>query len=162
MAAYLTVTTFKLHSEMPSVYVDQLEVAEPGFLDAQLARTSRDVDARLAKRYAVPFVSPVAEVVLGWVARIVTPRVWRKRGVDAQDADFVEVQRDADAAWAEVREAADSQDGLFDLPLRADTTASGIVKGAPRSYTEGSPYVWTDEQGRTGHEEDRNRGGTLG
>jgi hypothetical protein len=162
MAAYLTVTTFKLHSEMPSAYVVELETAEPGFLDAQLARTSRDVDGRLAKRYAVPFVSPVPDVVLGWVARIVTARAWRKRGVDAQDEQFVQVQRDADAAWAEVREAADSNEGLFDLPLRADTSASGIVRGGPFGYSEQSPYVHTDRQVDVGRQEDQNRGGTGG
>lgn len=161
-ASYCTVTLFKKHSEMPSVFVDQLETAEPGFLDVQLERASRDVDARLAKRYAVPFASPVPDVVVGWVARIVAPRAWRKRGVDAQDVDFEQVQRDAEAAWAEVKEAADSAEGLFDLPLRADTTASGISKGGPFGYSEQSPYVWTDQQVDVAREEDSNRRGTGG
>jgi len=51
-----------------------------------------------------------------------------------------------DIAVAELKEAADSKDGLFDLPLRADTTATGVSKGGPRGYSEASPYTNLDRQ----------------
>jgi hypothetical protein len=65
------------------------------------------------------------------------------------------VQKAKDDALAWLKEAADAKDGLIDLPLRADTTASGISRGGPLAYTETSPYAWTDVQAETGRSEDR-------
>lgn len=162
MPAYLTLATFTDLTVMPSEFVGSIELVSPGWVDGQLAYWSSQIDARLAKRYAVPFANPCPVAVTGWLSRIVTVRCWLKRGVDPNDLQFTEIKADADAAWAEIKEAADSQLGLFDLPLRADTTASGISRGGPRSYAEQSPYVGFDRQGSTGRTEDANRGGSYG
>lgn len=161
MSAYLTVPAFKNLSVMPGAYVDEIEAGQAGWLAAQLDYWSDWIDSRLRKRYSVPFASPYPGTVTGWLARIVTREAWLHRGVDAQDRQWETIEQDAKDAKVEVGEAADSDKGLFDLPLRDDTTASAIAKGTPRSYTEASPYAWTDEQGRVGHAEDRNRGGTF-
>jgi hypothetical protein len=92
----------------------------------------------------------------------VTIRAWMKRGFDPNDLATEEYKADAAAAMEEIKEAANADTGLFELPLRADTTASGISKGGPLGYTEASPYVWTDEQARAGRDEDSRRGGTYG
>lgn len=160
--AYLDVAGFKLESEMPSVFVDALETEEPGFLDTQLESGSRWLDARLRKRYAVPFVEPYPKIVLHWLALIVTPRAWRKRGLDANDQQYVDVKAAADAAVLEVLEAANSETGLFDLPTLDEADGSAVSKGGPQSYTEASPYVFTDEQATVGREEDAAGSGTLG
>lgn len=160
--AYLDLDAFANLTVMPSSDVDALESAAPGWLDSQLGYWSSAIDARLRKRYEAPFAEPYPLAVQGWLSRIVTLRAYLRRGVDPLDQQFVEIKADADAAWAEIKEAADSNEGMLDLPLRADSGASGISKGGPYGYSEASPYVWMDQQGQAGREEDRRRGGTYG
>lgn len=161
MSQYLTLIEFKLLSTIPGGFVDAVELVSAGYTDAQLAYWSDWIDARLRKRYMAPFATPYPNAVKGWLARIVTPKVWTKRGVDPQDQQWVEVKKDDEDARAEIKEAADSADGLFDLPLRQDTTATGISQGVPHAYSEQSPYVWTDAQGAAGRDEDSSRGGST-
>lgn len=159
--AYNTLAEFKTRSLLPPDYVDAVEAVQPGFTAAQLESCARlDIDARLAKRYAVPFAAPVPEAVKSWETRIVTHRVCLRRGVDPSDLQQADIRDDAAAAKREIEEAANSETGLFDLPLRADTTASGISKGGPRGYSEQSPYVWMDGQVDVGRAEDAQRRGT--
>lgn len=146
MAAYLDLATFKLLSIMPASYADEIEALEAGWIETQLNYWSRWIDSRLRKRYAVPFEAPVSEVVTGWLTRIVTLKCYQKRGVDPTDAQFADVKDDAEHAQQEIKEAAESRDGLFDLPLRADDPSSAITKGAPLGYSEVSPYTWGDVQ----------------
>lgn len=160
MAAYLTLAQFKTLTVMPSSFVDALEVAQPGWVDIQLLYWSDWIDSRLRKRYAVPFVAPVPLAAQGWLTRIVTVRCYLRRGVDPTDQQYADIKADDVAARDELREAADSDAGLFDLPLRADLTAtSGISQGNPRAYSEQSPYAWTDVQGRIGRQQDESGNG---
>lgn len=161
MASYLTVDRFKLCSVIPSSYIDLIETGSPGWTLAQLDLASAWLDARLSKRYAVPFAAPVPPAVEGWVTKIVTLAAYIKRGFDPTDPQGQMYVNDRDVALSEVKEAADAENGLFDLPLRADTTASGISKAGPRGYSEQSPYSFTDTQGRVGSQEDQNGGGTF-
>jgi len=161
MAAYLTVETFTDLAICPSEYVDYIETQQPGWVDGQLAFWSGYIDSRLAKRYATPFdVDSPPIVVQGWLARLVTPKIYLKRGVDNTDAQIVAVQDDAKAAVDELAEAANAKDGLYELPLRQDAPGGqGITRGAPLAYTESSPYVWMDQQEAIGRQEDRNGSG---
>lgn len=158
---YLDKAAFAILTVMPAESVDAIEMVAPGWIDGQLTYWSGWIDSRLRKRYAAPFSAPYPEAVTGWLARIVTVRCFLRRGVDPTDLQFEEIKADADRAMEEIKEAADSNEGLFDLPLRADTTASGISRGGPFGYSEQSPYVWTDGQAETGRNEDRNGGGTF-
>ena len=160
--AYLDKDAFADRTIMPSEYVDALDTVAPGWVDLQLEEWSAWIDSRLRKRYAAPFSAPYPVAVLSWLTKIVTVRCYLKRGVDATDEQFLSIQEDAKEARAEVMEAADSMAGLFDLPLRSDTTATGIDRSGPYSYSEQSPYVWATQQRRTGQDEDRNGGGTYG
>jgi hypothetical protein len=160
--AYLSLSEFKLRTTLPAEYVDAIETAQAGWIAAQLESWSKWIDARLRKRYAAPFSDPYPEAVLSWLGRIVTLRCMLRRGVDATDAQFIEIKADADAAVLEVKEAADSETGLFDLPLLSVSDTSAIVKGGPFCYSEQSPYVAFDAQRETGRDEDRFRGGTFG
>ncbi len=160
MPAYLTVLEFTPLSLMPDEDIDALELRYSAFLSAQLASRSAWIDSRLRKRYAVPFAAPYPDAVVGWLAALVTVRAYLKRGVNPNDEQWLLIKADADTAVAEIKEAADSETGLFDLPLRQDTTASGISKGAPMGYSEASPFVFTDRQVTTGRDEDRNGMGT--
>lgn len=143
---YLTVNEFKDLTVAPAFYVDEIEAAESGWTEKQLASWSRYIDARLSKRYSTPFGSPYPGAVKGWLSRLVTLRVYYKRGIDPTDAQFEAVSRDSDAVVEELREAADSKEGLFGLPLREDDQSSGITKGAPLHYVEQSPYQWPSLQ----------------
>jgi hypothetical protein len=157
MTAYLDVAGFQLRTVMPFEDVDFLESNHSGFLDARLEVGTSIINARLAKRYAVPFEDPVPEIVLGWLVAIVTPKAYQKRGWNPSDQQSAQILADATEALEQMKEAADSEVGLFDLPVRADLEdTSGVSKGGPLGYTEMSPYVWTDLQVEVGSIEDGN------
>jgi hypothetical protein len=160
--AYLDLTGFKASSIMPDEDVDALNTRYAAFFAAQLDNESAWIDARLRKRYDVPFASPYPKAVVRWLAALVTEKAYLKRGVDPNDQEMTSIFEAAKDARAEILEAADSDTGLFDLPLRADTTASGVSRGSPLSYSETSPYVWTDQQLAVGRVEDGARRGTGG
>lgn len=162
MPAYLDLAGFKARTLMPAADVDELEATAPGWILVQLEDGSDRIEAPLRKRYDTPFSSPYPKVLLRWLASIVTLRCYLKRGVDPLDRQFEAIQKDHDTALEELEKAANSETGLFELPLRADTSASGVSKGGPYGYSEQSPYAWTDRQARTGRDEDRNGEGTYG
>jgi hypothetical protein len=160
---YLTVEEFTLRTTMPSAYVTALENRQPGWLAMQLESSSRaDLDGPLRKRYSAPFDEPVPEIVKIWLARLVTPEAWSRYGYEANEADMESALKAADRTREAIKQAADAQNGLYDLPLRDDAKGTGISKGTPRVYSEQSPYVWTDRQRATGREEDNSRGGSYG
>lgn len=166
--AYLDRDAFAARTDLPPEYLDAIEDRTPGWLDVQLEQWSRWIDARLVKRYAVPFADPAPEIVKLWLSTIVTFRALLKRGVDPSDLDVDLLREDYERVVGtadrpgEIKEAADAEKGLFELPLRQNTVATGISKGAPRQYSEQSPYAWRDAQGAVGRSEDRSRrGGTT-
>lgn len=158
MAGYLDIAGLKLRSVMPPEFFDQIEARQAGWLAAQSEALSRAIDSRLRKRYAVPFASPYPEAVLRWLGDMLTEVAWLRRGVDPSDPQWVRVEQLANTAREEIKEAADSNDGLFELPLATGATA--VSKGGPRVYSEQSPYVAADQQVATGRTEDSNRRGT--
>jgi hypothetical protein len=91
--------------------------------------------------YSAP--TPVPETILGWIVALVTMDLYRKRGVNPQDPTIETVREEAIRALAELKEAADSKDGLFDLPVN-ENADSAITTGGPLGYAEQSPYTWTD------------------
>jgi hypothetical protein len=136
---------FKARTIMPATDVDAIDDAEDGWIDQQLVDGSAWLLSRLDKRYG-PFVAPYPIAVLRWLTVLVTVRCYFKRGVNPSDGIFELIKEEAAEAKAEVKEAADGDGGLFELPLRANTTAEGITQGGPFSYSEASPYDWVDRQ----------------
>lgn len=129
---------------MPSEDVELLEARYPGYLAARLKLNTSFIYARLAKRYAVPFAAPAPEIVLGWLTAMTTTDAYRKRGWNPGDEQSAQVEQDRKDALDQMKEAADEDNGLFDLPLREDTSASGISRGTPLGYSEVSAYDWID------------------
>jgi len=165
MAIYLDFDGFKALTLAPSSFVDEVEKVAPGWVDGQLEYWARWIDSRLRKRYASPFPAfgdtpPTPRSVQGWLARIVTLRVFLKRGVDPDDLQLDTIKQDSIDAQSEILEAANSEDGWFDIPLKAGEDGSAINRGNPRSYSEQSPYVWMDDQSVIGKNEDRNGSGS--
>jgi hypothetical protein len=106
--------------------------------------------------------TPVPSVALGWLARIVDVDVWDVRGANPQDptiARYVELRTEA---LTEVKEAADSKEGLFELPTTDDVGDSAIDQGGPIYYSEASPYVNADLREIEGRAEDLAGTGTYG
>lgn len=162
MASYLTLAQYKALAVIPAEFITAIESITPGWTLAQLTSESAWINSRLSKRYAVPFADPCPEVVQRWLHRIVTVSAYLKRGFDPTDRQGAMYVSQRDEALEEIKEAANAETGLFDLPLRADTTASGISKGFPMGYSEQSPYAFADSQARVGRQEDDNgNGGTF-
>lgn len=144
--AYLTPTTYALLTIAPPEYIPEVEIIAPGWLAAQLEYWSSWIDSRLKKRYATPFAAApnTPPAVTGWLARIVDRELYLKRGINPDDKQTEDVKDRALEAKAEVKEAADSAAGLFELPLRVDTpTVTGVSRGGPLMYSEVSPYTWS-------------------
>lgn len=159
--AYLTLAEFKARSIMFPADVDALETLRPGYTDTRIAVWQSVIDSRLRKRYAAPFASPVPEIVLGWLVSFVTHDAQRARGVNPEDPTIVMMTDDKTLADTQMKEAADSDTGLFDLPLRQDLQNSAVAFGGPMGYSETSPYVSADRQASIGRGEDSSGGGSY-
>lgn len=144
--SYLDVPDWKARTVMPEADVVYLEATYPGWIASRLKIGTSRINGRLRKRYAAPFANPVPEIVLGWLDAMVTVEAYQKRGWNPSDEQSKQIADAAATAFGEIKEAADSEEGLFDLPLRQNTTEDGIAKGGPLAYSEASPYDWTDVQ----------------
>lgn len=103
--------------------------------------------------------TPVPEAVLGWLTAMLLMDVWSRRGRNPQDPAIEDVKAGYALAMSELKEASDSKEGLFDLPVVEDAD-SAVTTGGPLSYSETSPYVWMDLQVATGWAEDQALTGT--
>ena len=145
------VIDFRTRTIMPEQDVDQLWAARPGWFEATVASALADITARLRKRYRTPFTAaggsnPRPEIVVMWQAKIITPEAYRARGYNPQDPTMEWSEKDRDRAYEQIKEAADAETGLYDIPLLETVDTTGIVKGGPLGSSEASPYDWTDAQ----------------
>lgn len=106
--------------------------------------------------------TPVPEIALGWLVALLDVDVWDRRGVNPQDPSIARAVSERDTALAEIKEAADAKDGLFDLPTNDAAGDSAVTQGGPLSYSETSPYVFQDIQRDAAVGEDCARSGTSG
>ncbi|HSC88275.1 MAG TPA: hypothetical protein VLC09_13425 [Polyangiaceae bacterium] len=159
--SFLTPAEFKLRATLPREFIVACEQVEPGWLQKQLEMKTAWIVARLEKRYG-PWSPPYPEIAQGWLTSLVTMSVMLRRGFDPEDKQAADFKEEAAAAKSEIAEAANAETGLFELPLRADTTEGGVSRGGPFGYSEQSPYVAFDQQAAVGRNEDFNGGGTYG
>lgn len=146
---YLDLAGFRDATTMPSGEVDRLEARSAGWIQKRCAWWSSYVNDQLKKRYAVPFdTSSPPATVLRWLVDLVTFDAYRKLGFSPTSAqDVAAIVDPMTRALEQLKEAADSKDGLFELPLRNDAQdVSGVARGGPLGYSEASPYTWTDLQ----------------
>ncbi len=148
------VDSFRARTAMPGGDVDLLEAREAGYLDATIVGVRAVVYAQLRKRYDVTFPEGVPDIVWRWITMIATPDAYLKRGANPNDDTLKLFEDRATLAYAQIKEAADSTTGLYDLPLLDSGDASAVTKGGPLGYSETSPYTWTDRQAEDGIAED--------
>ncbi|HEX8795458.1 MAG TPA: phage protein Gp36 family protein [Polyangiaceae bacterium] len=143
---YLDLAGFTLRTIMPSGDVTLVETAAPGFIEARIAIAQQEIDSRLRKRYVIPLPAPVNEKVLSWITDLVTWDAFNKRGRNPSSPEMQDVKDARDLVYTQVKEAADSQNGLYDLPLRQDAEdESGIATGGPLGTAQRSVYTFIDE-----------------
>lgn len=153
---YLTLEQYKTLSQIARPTIDKFceTPANKTFIESWLEQNSASIEAQLRKRYKTPFVSPFPKQLGTWLVWLTDVPVWMRRGVSSTDEQYAEYVRLRDLAFTQIREAADSEKGLYDLPLLETGDASAITKQGPRSYSETSPYVWQDVQRSIARDED--------
>jgi hypothetical protein len=147
MAIYASIQDVKDYGSMPAEDIDQLESQYSGLTLKLSEAISSLFDAKLAKRYATPFVEPYPYAIILNVARQVAWRLWLKRGFNPKGEMDASIRQDFEDSEAWLREASNSQTGMIELPARQDQAqANGVVRAGPQFYSERSPYVWADNQ----------------
>jgi hypothetical protein len=131
---------------MPEEDVDDLVARYPAFVAAQLEVLTGEIYSRLRKRYKTPF-DPVPIVAKGWLADMIAPVLYARRGVDPSDDQMQQLRDAAARAREQIKEAADSENGLYDLPLLDTADPTAIAKAGPLGYSEG-PYDYLDQERR--------------
>lgn len=159
----LTVTITKSGAGVviPALVVDVRPTAN--FVTQALAFNQAHIEARLRKRYRIPFASPAPEAARRWLTFLTTKDCYEKRGYHpGSEQDKAGVIDSATKTELEVTEAANAVDGLFELPLRddADPQTSAVIAPQPLGYSEQSPYVGFDIQLDAANLEDSQRMGT--
>lgn len=154
MSQYLLVPQYAVLTLLPSIRIEDLQTTYgpqvpggPTWLDNTLIAYSDTIDIRLRKRYVAPFLPPYNPQLQLWLRRLVDPVAYQKLGIDASDKQIDTLIEDAKAVLLELKEAADAQNGLYDLPLRADAPGeSGIVSPKILSRSDPTPYDWMYRQ----------------
>lgn len=147
MPSYLTFAQYKLGTDIKGSLVDLCGQAK---VDEWLDRASSKIRNRLAKRYAVDFTDPgpVPGVIKDWLTLLVDIRVWKFVGGLPEGREDGWAEKDAEKVEAELKEAADSEEGLIELPLR-NTDALGnsaINKGGPMAVAYNTIHGYFDAQ----------------
>lgn len=104
--------------------------------------------------------TPVPEAILKWLTWLVSLDVLERHGLNPNDPFAIARREEAKLARDELAEAANSQTGLFDLPIEEDLQ-SAITTGGPVFYSETSPFVGQDQEADRGEREDRRGRGTF-
>ena len=136
-------------------------VISPNFVTTTIDDHTDKIISRLVKRYpaptaANPWPAPVANLIQRWCTKMVARDCYAKRGWSPQsESDRDDIEKAADTAEAELKEAADGQNSLLELALGDDGNSS-VVAPTPLSYSEQSPYTASRRQRWQGRNEDDN------
>ena len=138
MAYFPDLATVKSHSIMPSGDIDGLNAAESGWILARALSLEGDINGRLRKRYAVPFATPIPEVVLNWLGALLDPEMYLKRGINPSDEQQARIEKRAESAEAKIKEAADAEKDCT-TSLYGRTRRTPESSSRKRSATLSSP-----------------------
>lgn len=133
-------------------------VVEAGqkYVDAQIRLIQGSIDARLKRLWAVPF-SPVPDVVKGWIAAIIAPKLLERRQIDPTDLQFQALLADAKLAQEQIDAAASDEDNPYDFPPAENVEQNSPVVGV----SQYDPTTWTRVQADRARDERCTRKGTT-
>jgi hypothetical protein len=134
MPTYLALAAYKSITTIPGSLVDAC-AAKGKDVGRWLEIKSAHIRARLVKRYAVDFTDPgpVPEQIIAWLVALVDIEVWKCVGGNPEGREDGWYDKDRERVEAELKEAADAEGGLFELPLRSTDPVgdSAVNKGGP-------------------------------
>jgi hypothetical protein len=162
---WLPIASYKSITLIPVSEINGIELLEPGWTDARSALCQAWITDKLRKRYGAYADADVPSTVKRWMVAMLDRDVYTKRGRNPQDPAMTDVNREAEEALAQLDLAANSQQGLIELPIVQGTDVSGVNHGGPIFYSEASPFVSADRQQRaaaTECGEDERGDGTYG
>ena len=123
----------------------ELEAKWPGKLQDLCSAASGWVDSRIGKRYVRPVPNP-PDIMRKLTAWLVEPEAFMALGIRPSDEQWILVQKHFEFTHEQLKEIAEAKDGLYDLPLSANDSSSGIVEPQTLSSSEQSPFTWRHKQ----------------
>jgi hypothetical protein len=133
MPAYLTLAQYRAITTVDGSVVD-LCGTKGKSVQRWLDLSSAHIRARLVKRYAIDWSEvenqPVPDKIIEWLILLVDIPVCKCAGATPEGRVDDWTREDEQRVNDELKEAADSETGLFELPLR-EPGASAATKGAP-------------------------------
>ena len=141
--ADLSFTDFNDYSELQEAYI---AAAGGRFVNTQIRLARAKIYDQLRTRYDIAAMkASEPDIVKKWIAEMVSPMIYAKRGVDPTDMMYSALLDTAKNAAAEVKEAADAKDGAWSLPI-AGSEKAATRNPRLRSYSESTPYKWIERQ----------------
>jgi hypothetical protein len=145
MPSYLTLADYRSITTLDGSVVD-LCSAKGKDVQRWLDLGSAHIRARLVKRYAVDFTDPgpTPDKIIEWLVLLVDIPVCKSAGATPEGRVDDWAREDEKRVNDELKEAADAENGLFELPLKNTdpTGASAINKGGPFVKTFLTPHTF--------------------
>jgi hypothetical protein len=145
--SYLTFAEYKSASLVKDALIALVPQAK---VEVWLGQQSALIRDRLTKRYAVDFndPGPVPATITKWLGWLVDYHVVDWTGGNPEGGELDLRKRLWDQAEAEIKEAAESEKGLIELPLRNTDPlgVSAINKGGPLVASNNTIYGFFDDQ----------------
>jgi hypothetical protein len=149
MPSYLTTAQYRSITTLDGSLVD-LCTSKGKDVQRWLDMASAHIRSRLVKRYAVDFAAPgpTPDKIIEWLALLVDIPVCKCVGATPEGRVDDWAREDEARVNAELKEAADAENGMFELPLRNTdpTGASAINKGGPFVASNTTIYGFFDAQ----------------
>lgn len=120
--AYVSEADFRKSTRLAVAVVNSIDTERPDFIDVALSERSAELNARLRKRYNVPLtMAEVPTMVRRWVIVLVSYDVLTASGFPANGSEEP-IVAEYQLALEQIKETADTENGLYELPLYADET----------------------------------------
>jgi hypothetical protein len=146
MPSYLTLAAYRSITTLDGSIVD-LCAAKGKDVQRWLDLESAHIRSRLVKRYAIDWTEvtnqPVPDKIIQWLILLVDIPVCKCTGATPEGRVDDWAREDQARVNDELKEAADAENGLFELPLR-ETGASAIHIGVPHVVERLTPAGYWD------------------
>lgn len=150
MPAYLTLVQYRAITTLDGSIVD-LCVAKGKDVQRWLDLSSAHIRSRLVKRYLIDWTEvanqPVPDKIIEWLILLVDIPVCKCTGAVPEGRVDDWVREDEKRVNDELKEAADADNGLFELPLR-ETGPSAVYIGVPHVVASQMPWDYYDRLAR--------------